>query len=128
MHCICPFCAEPRRPMFLYTESALEWLCMQTDERHKRPKVFAFIELYYRAGVFDPRMPYVVWLNVMGPNELPPFAYNGIGAFQLPRSVRDRDVPIDYEQMDLYWWDLPLHLPEKVWSRLRTRDRNGVVH
>lgn len=101
MHCICPFCTEPSRPMYLYTDAALEWLVSQTcDEHHRRKRVFAYIELSYRAGVFDPLMPYRVWLAVMGPDEDPPFARNGIGAFQPPRKPDGK--PLDPQWP---WWD-----------------------
>lgn len=111
MYCICPFCTEPRRPMYSYHDAPLEWLAQTSDEHHKRRRVNAFIELFYRAGVFSPMMPYWVWLNVMGTEVDPPFAQKGlsapgslgelgIGAFQTGRSddgqVLDGQWP---------WWD-----------------------
>jgi hypothetical protein len=63
----------------------LEWLAQTTDEHHRLKRVLAFIELFYRAGVCDPTMPYRVWVKLMGDAE-PPFAYSGIGAFQIQRT------------------------------------------
>jgi hypothetical protein len=100
MHCICPFCTEPQRPMFQYTDTALEWLAQTSDDHHKRKRVNAFIELFYRANVFHPMMPYWVWLNVMGTEVDPPFAKGGIGAFQAPRLPDG--TPLDAEWP---WWD-----------------------
>lgn len=86
--CICPFCVEPKRPMYLYTDAALSWLAQTFDEHHRRKRVYAFIELFYRAGECDPTMPYLVWRAIMGIDILPPFAWgNNIGAFQPPRDA-----------------------------------------
>jgi hypothetical protein len=101
MICICPFCTEPRRPMYLYTDTALEWLAQTADEQHKRARVFAFIEVFYRAGVCEPLMPYRVWIAIMGTEVDPPFARNGIGAFQPPR--RPDGTPLDPYWA---WWDI----------------------
>jgi hypothetical protein len=97
--------------MYLYTETALEWLVSQTlDEHHRRKRVFAFIELFYRAGVFDPMMPYRVWMAIMGTEEDPPFAYAkrsnslaamGIGAFQPPRQPDGSRLDPEWP-----WWDV----------------------
>ena len=111
--CICPFCVEPKRPMYLYTDAALQWLAQTVDEHHKTRRVWAFIELFYRAGVCDPLMPYRVWIAIMGTDVDPPFACKGcggtgtelaslgIGAFQVPRDQHGR--PGDGQW---HWWDI----------------------
>jgi hypothetical protein len=97
LKCICPFCTEPNRPMYSYTDTALTWLVQTTDDHHKRMRVKGYIELFYRAGVFDPMMPYRVWIAVMGTDVDPPFTKDGIGAFQVPR------LP-DGTRTDGQWW------------------------
>jgi hypothetical protein len=112
LKCICSFCLEPSRPMYQYTDVALEWLVQTTDDHHKRKRVNGYIELFYRAGVFDPMMPYRVWLVVMGPNVDPPFAQKGlsapgslgelgIGAFQTGRTADGQVLDGQWP-----WWDL----------------------
>lgn len=112
--CICPFCVEPSRPMYLYTDAALQWLAQTVDEHHKLRRVYAFMELFYRAGVCDPLMPYRVWIAIMGTDVDPPFACckggggtgtelanMGIGAFQTPRSPSGQVCCGDWP-----WWDI----------------------
>jgi hypothetical protein len=102
--------------MYSYTDAALAAVAQTSDEQHRRQRVHAVIELYYRAGVCDPGMPLRVWLIVMGTEVDPPFAeYNEsigacIGAFQPPRSEGDgstaypgvRTLPLG-TPLDPYW-------------------------
>lgn len=99
--CGCPFCTDPQRPIYAHTDEALWWLVQTRDDIHdKRKRVYAYIHLFYRAGITDPFMPYRVWLTIMGPDIDPPFVNkttNGIGAFQVPR------LP-DGTLTDGEWW------------------------
>lgn len=106
--CICPFCQEPQRPMYLYTDAALQWLAQTFDEHHRRQRVYAFIELFYRAGECDPQMPYLVWRAVMGIDILPPFAWgNKIGAFQPPRDAEGQVLGVSI--IERMWFNQDSH-------------------
>jgi hypothetical protein len=122
LKCICPFCLEPSRPIYSYTDVALTWLVQTTDDHHKPMRVKGYIELFYRAGVCDPMMPYRVWLVVMGPDIDPPFAQKGlsapgslgelgIGTFQTGRSP-------DGKALDGQWWWWDKVGRQMPWSEL----------
>jgi len=80
--CRCWACTDFRAAFYQRTDEELITLVNTTDDRHRFMRVFAFIELYYRCGVFDPSMPYRVWRIVMGPGVPPPFSSSGFGAFR----------------------------------------------
>lgn len=88
--CRCKFCMDNKIQFWKVPEEQLLDLASTTDDRHRFMRVYAFIELLYRAGVFSPAMPYIVWRHVMGPNIPPPFSYSGFGPFSAriqPRTV-----------------------------------------
>jgi hypothetical protein len=114
--CRCPFCTEPERPIYAHTDESLWWLVQTRDDIHdKRKRVYAYIHLFYRAGIFDPMMPYRVWINVIGTEEDPPFACKGsarggaddgprsqgIGAFQTERFSNGETGDGQW-----WWWDV----------------------
>ena len=82
MHCLCPFCTDSRRPMYLRTDEELWILVQMRDNWHKEWRVYAYIELIYRSGNFDPHIPYLVWTIVMG-DIPPPMSRLGFGAFPI---------------------------------------------
>lgn len=80
--CRCKFCVEPVQ-FWRVPEDELLDLAGSTDARHQYMRVFAFIELFYRRGIFHPSMPFVVWRQVMGPGIPFPTNGGGMGAFSL---------------------------------------------
>lgn len=113
--CSCPFCVEPERPIYSHSDEALWWLVQTRDDIHdKRKRVYAYIHLFYRAGVFDPMMPYRVWITVMGTEEDPPFATaetKHLGAFQPQRQP-------DGTPHDMSWTWCEIVGKKMPWSEL----------
>ena len=59
--CHCPFCTDPVTPIWKRTDNEL-WIVVQLrDDRHSHHRYRAYVELFFRAGVFDPLMPRRVW-------------------------------------------------------------------
>ena len=81
-------CVDIAAPIYKRSDEELLTLIERKDDRHRLMRAFAFIELYYRAGCFDPSMPYRVWSLVMGPDVPPPVSTLGGGAFPLPYDWR----------------------------------------
>ncbi|MGE0582995.1 MAG: hypothetical protein AB7P31_12795 [Steroidobacteraceae bacterium] len=79
--CRCKFCTDNKIQFWKLPDEQLIDLASTTDDRHRFMRVYAFIELLYRAGVFSPAMPYIVWRHVMGPNIPPPVSATSFGAF-----------------------------------------------
>lgn len=69
--------------MYQRTDEELWILVQMRDNWHREWRVYAYIELYYRAGVFDPLMPYRVWSTVMGADTPQPMSRMGVGAFKI---------------------------------------------
>ena len=86
--CTCWACVDIKAPVYKQSTENLLWLIEQKDSRHQFTRVFAFIELYYRAGCFDPSMPYRVWSFVVGPDAPPPVSCLGLGAFPRQYDLR----------------------------------------
>jgi hypothetical protein len=80
-HCHCLFCRNPRALLIEQADDELLHVVLdKRDEDHAIFRVAAYIELYYRCGIFDQDMPYRVWNAVMG-DAPPPFSWQG-GAFR----------------------------------------------
>lgn len=80
-NCRCKYCVNPRIEFYKEPDEDLINLALTRDDRHKLARVSAYIELFYRAGVFSPVMPYIVWRYVIGPHIPPPVTATGFGAF-----------------------------------------------
>lgn len=79
-YCTCLFCRKPRALLIEQSDDELFHVVFEKrDDSHAVFRVAAYIELYYRAGVFDQDMPYRVWRNVMG--DTPPPYSGATGAF-----------------------------------------------
>lgn len=95
-HCRCLFCRNPRAILIEKTDDELFHVIFEKrDQGHSIFRVAAYIELYYRCGVFDPDMPYRVWEAVMG-DAPPPYSWHG-GAFTrlLPVHTRNLHLPLN---------------------------------
>ena len=79
--CRCRFCVDHTIQLWKVSDEELIEVASTTDARHKLARVSAYIELFYRAGVFSPAMPRIVWRYVMGPHIPPPVSATPFGAF-----------------------------------------------
>lgn len=88
--CQCSACRDLRTPYHQRTTAELfDIIENRRDESHRLARVSAYIELFYRAGEFDPLMPYRVWFTVFGEHVPPPVSVTQFGAFQwVPEQMR----------------------------------------
>ena len=86
--CDCIFCKNPRLHLIDQSEADLWYVVNErTDDAHIVVRVHTYIELSYRAGIFDERMPYLIWRIVMG-DATPPHQAFGPFRFLLPQHWR----------------------------------------
>jgi hypothetical protein len=88
-HCCCLFCKNPKSILIDQREEDLWYVVNEKlDSVHAFVRVFAYIELYYRNGVFDPLMPYLVWTVVMGDTTPPRSAPFGAFSLSMPDHIQ----------------------------------------
>lgn len=92
----CLFCENPSALLIEQSEEDLMHVILERrDQGHAIFRVYAYIEMYFRCGVFDPLTPYRVWQAVMG-DAIPPCQF-GRGAFPfvLPEHKRFLCYPVN---------------------------------
>ncbi len=94
--CRCRFCVDHTIQFWRVSDSELIELVSTTDARHRLARVSAYVELFYRAGIFTPAMPYIVWRYVMGPQIPPPVSSSGFGAFSSRHVMPQHDCHVHH--------------------------------